>query len=469
MRDDPFTHNDGRTVQLLRADGTIPIYYQGVKYNIPVKLHLPEGFPRTPPICYVTPTPNMIIKPGHAIVDGSGLVRDPYSHHWAYPRSSLAELATHLSEAFGREPPLFAKPAGYVPPPPPTHERANGGGGGAYPAPPPGVSGQSGPPGRRPPPPASRPSSTYPSPPEAASGRYPAPPPGVGGPGNGGSSGGGGGGGGGGLFGAAGRAHARDQQPPPPPPRDEGGARLGQYQQYNRVPFSGRSAETASGGGASGGGGQSLAEATFKSRAMHALTARLRVELATLQTQCAGEAERLLGVQAELADRRAAVDAALRDAKSEKTRWESRVGSLRAATVALKEWLGENEMLAAAAGGEANGNGEASGSGSGAGSGSGSGSAEAACDLAFAEEDVLSRQLLRAVARDAALEDAMDCLDEGLEKGRVTLDEYLRLTRNLCKEQFMARAEVLVVRKHQHQRGIVGGMSFERRAEFPRV
>ena len=82
---------------------------------------------------------------------------------------------------------------------------------------------------------------------------------------------------------------------------------------------------------------------------------------------------------------------------------------------------------------------------------------------------MISRQLLRAVARDAALEDAMDCLDEGLEKGRVTLDEYLRLTRNLCKEQFMARAEVLVVRKHQHQRGIVGGMSFERRTELPRV
>ena len=117
------------------------------------------------------------------------------------------------------------------------------------------------------------------------------------------------------------------------------------------------------------------------------------------------------------------------------------MGSLRAATVALKEWLGENEN---AAGND--GNGEASGSGS----------AKAACDSAFAEEDVISRQLLRAVARDAALEDAMDCLDEGLEKGRVTLDEYLRLTRNLCKEQFMARAEVLVVRKHQHQRGIVG-------------
>ena len=72
MRDDPFTHNDGRTTRLLRAEGTVPIYYQGVKYNIPVKMFLPEGFPRAGPICYVTPTANMIIKPGHGLVDGGG-------------------------------------------------------------------------------------------------------------------------------------------------------------------------------------------------------------------------------------------------------------------------------------------------------------------------------------------------------------------------------------------------------------
>jgi hypothetical protein len=43
VRDDPFTHNDGRSTHLLRADGTIPIFYQGVKYNIPLKMFLPEG------------------------------------------------------------------------------------------------------------------------------------------------------------------------------------------------------------------------------------------------------------------------------------------------------------------------------------------------------------------------------------------------------------------------------------------
>ena len=113
MRDDPFTHNDGRTTRLLRAEGTVPIYYQGVKYNIPVKMFLPEGFPRAGPICYVTPTANMIIKPGHGLVDGGGLVRRDPSGEWRYPASALADFAKNLADAFGVEPPLFAKPPGY--------------------------------------------------------------------------------------------------------------------------------------------------------------------------------------------------------------------------------------------------------------------------------------------------------------------------------------------------------------------
>ena len=127
MRDDPFTHNDGRTTRLLRAEGTVPIYYQGVKYNIPVKMFLPEGFPRVGPICYVTPTANMIIKPGHGLVDGGGLVRRDPSGEWRYPASALAEFARHLADAFGREPPLFAKPPGYEarPSPPAPRERAD--------------------------------------------------------------------------------------------------------------------------------------------------------------------------------------------------------------------------------------------------------------------------------------------------------------------------------------------------------
>jgi chromosome segregation ATPase len=82
-----------------------------------------------------------------------------------------------------------------------------------------------------------------------------------------------------------------------------------------------------------------LAEATFKSRASKALTSKLKRELAVLQTTAAAEAERLLGVQAELARRREALEAGLREMRAERARWEGRVGTLRAATVQSEEWL----------------------------------------------------------------------------------------------------------------------------------
>lgn len=116
-----FTHNDGRTVNLLQADGTIPMYYQDVKYNIPVTMWLLEAYPRNPPLVYVTPTRDMIIKPRHPCVDGSGMVTVSYLQQWLYPRSNLVELVQNLSLVFGQDPPLYSRPPA-IPsrPPPPT-------------------------------------------------------------------------------------------------------------------------------------------------------------------------------------------------------------------------------------------------------------------------------------------------------------------------------------------------------------
>lgn len=94
------------------AEGTVPMYYQGVKYNIPVvgaaarwvlplvgsadvpcllssapckpapsrlcrapppqAIWLPERYPLAAPMAYVVPTPDMVIKPRHSFVDASG-------------------------------------------------------------------------------------------------------------------------------------------------------------------------------------------------------------------------------------------------------------------------------------------------------------------------------------------------------------------------------------------------------------
>eukprot|EP00897_Mesotaenium_endlicherianum_P001066 jgi/Mesen1/10960/ME000096S10543 len=112
-----FTHNDGRAVTLLQCEGTIPMMYQGVKYNIPVTAWLLEGFPRAAPLLYVNPTRDMLIKPRHAFVDASGLVNIPYLREWLYPRSSLVDLVQTCSVMFGQEPPLFSRPRDMPSPP----------------------------------------------------------------------------------------------------------------------------------------------------------------------------------------------------------------------------------------------------------------------------------------------------------------------------------------------------------------
>ncbi|XP_058730248.1 protein ELC-like [Vicia villosa] len=104
-----FTHNDGRTVNLLQADGTIPMTYQSVTYNIPVVIWLMESYPRHPPCVYVNPTRDMIIKRPHPHVNPSGLVSVPYLHNWIYPSSNLVDLVLSLSLVFGRDPPLYSQ------------------------------------------------------------------------------------------------------------------------------------------------------------------------------------------------------------------------------------------------------------------------------------------------------------------------------------------------------------------------
>ncbi|MCD7458986.1 hypothetical protein HAX54_039767 [Datura stramonium] len=105
-----FTHNNGLTVNLLQSNGTVPMLYQDVTYNIPVIIWLMVSYPRQAPLVFVNPTPDMVIKRPHPFVDPSGIVSIPYLTNWVYPSSNLAELARNLSQFFSRDPPLFTRP-----------------------------------------------------------------------------------------------------------------------------------------------------------------------------------------------------------------------------------------------------------------------------------------------------------------------------------------------------------------------
>ncbi|KAJ3672339.1 hypothetical protein LUZ60_007060 [Juncus effusus] len=106
-----FTHNDGRNATLLQADGTFPILFSGVVYNIPAVVWLPEAYPRSPPVVYLSPTRDMVVKPNHPHVDRSGLVHVPYLRSWIFPSSNLVDLVKSLSHLFGLDPPLFTRQA----------------------------------------------------------------------------------------------------------------------------------------------------------------------------------------------------------------------------------------------------------------------------------------------------------------------------------------------------------------------
>jgi len=62
-------------------DGTVPIMFRGQQYNIPINIWLNRNYPLSPPIIYVVPTNNMVIKPSKH-VDNNGKVYMPYLHFW---------------------------------------------------------------------------------------------------------------------------------------------------------------------------------------------------------------------------------------------------------------------------------------------------------------------------------------------------------------------------------------------------
>ncbi|KAI8147985.1 UEV domain-containing protein [Fennellomyces sp. T-0311] len=106
-----FTYNDGNTQLLLCLYGTIPITYRSIPYNIPVAFWIPSEYPQHPPIPFVKPTANMLVREGKH-VDKSGLCYHPYRSSWQTDvnKHTLLELVAILQQVFGQEPPVYTKP-----------------------------------------------------------------------------------------------------------------------------------------------------------------------------------------------------------------------------------------------------------------------------------------------------------------------------------------------------------------------
>ncbi|KAG2437077.1 hypothetical protein HYH02_011336 [Chlamydomonas schloesseri] len=470
-----YHSNDGRLLNVLKVEGTMPIHYQNAKYNIPILMWLAERYPYNPPQVFVVPTANMIIRPS-AFVNPSGQVATPLLRNWLFPSSNLVDVVLEMSQVFGNEPPLYTKPAGYVAPPVaatggpsstgghPTAQPPSG-----YPIPPPPQShggGGAGP----------GPSSTsasmggglgngYPNPHYPAVGgatgnltpyatpsvgntpnstpgpahgqRLPGPGWGGAGPGPGGPA----------PYGATASTSGIPPPPPPvgPPPPGPSGFGLGglifgglfgggnqQQQQPPPPPPPGPPPPGSMAGAAippppppppppaeppRPSVDRSELEVHFRHLAIEALSGQLKSLARRFADHAQEETAKAVETQSQLIERRAKLQAAHDSLTAQRMGTEQLVSELAAKNKALQGWLDRNEALAAAYD-----------------------PAAAPVSSLLLPADERCRQGMETQAQDLALEDAILALDRLLQTGQIALDAYLKQVRALCRRQFFARA-----------------------------
>ncbi|KAI0388731.1 UEV-domain-containing protein [Xylariaceae sp. FL0594] len=110
-RTDVHTFDNGVSALLLHLSGTIPVTFRGTTYRFPISIWVPHAYPREPPLGYVTPTENIMVRPGQH-VDHQGRIYHPYLVRWAefWDKSTLLDFLAILRDVFAKEPPLVARP-----------------------------------------------------------------------------------------------------------------------------------------------------------------------------------------------------------------------------------------------------------------------------------------------------------------------------------------------------------------------
>ncbi|KAF7511997.1 hypothetical protein GJ744_002710 [Endocarpon pusillum] len=109
-RTDVYTFENGSSALLVRLYGTLPVSFRNMTYRFPVEIWIPHTYPYEPPIAYITPTSEMLVRPGRH-VSGEGRVYHPYLAHWAtaWDRSNVVELLSILGDVFSKEPPVISR------------------------------------------------------------------------------------------------------------------------------------------------------------------------------------------------------------------------------------------------------------------------------------------------------------------------------------------------------------------------
>ncbi|XP_010274294.1 PREDICTED: protein ELC-like [Nelumbo nucifera] len=101
---DTFVHNDGTSVYLLNARGSLRI--SRATLLVPLIIWVPQDYPVAPPIIFLLPTSDHPILSNHPFVHLSGLTTFPYLNNWNRSRSNLSDLAHNLVQLFAHHHPL---------------------------------------------------------------------------------------------------------------------------------------------------------------------------------------------------------------------------------------------------------------------------------------------------------------------------------------------------------------------------
>ena len=77
-----LAYENGYSTLLLHLVGTLPVTFRGTLYNFPLDIWIPHAYPFDPPIVYVTPTSDMVVRVGqHVTLEGK--LYHHYLAHWA--------------------------------------------------------------------------------------------------------------------------------------------------------------------------------------------------------------------------------------------------------------------------------------------------------------------------------------------------------------------------------------------------
>ncbi|KAJ4968429.1 hypothetical protein NE237_015130 [Protea cynaroides] len=101
---DTFIHDDGTTVNLLNASGSLKVSRAPQPVLLTIWLH--ENYPFSAPIVLLSLNPCNPVLPHHPFVDPSGTITSPYLQTWQYPHSNLSELLHNLALLLGHHYPF---------------------------------------------------------------------------------------------------------------------------------------------------------------------------------------------------------------------------------------------------------------------------------------------------------------------------------------------------------------------------